>query len=225
VLPLPETPAGNASRDAMKVLEAQFAACDAAAIGPGLDEDADSDELAREFAARCPLPLLVDAQALCAIGGIAQKASAPRVFTPHILEMEKLTARVLGDDRAAAARDLAQARGATVALKGRETLIAAPDGALYRNTAGSRALGTAGSGDALSGIIGSLLAQGMDATAATLWGVYLHALAGEAIEQDMGEDGALAGDFIDRLPWVIRYLRKHTAPKSDGKRVGLRPVE
>jgi NAD(P)H-hydrate repair Nnr-like enzyme with NAD(P)H-hydrate dehydratase domain len=64
----------------------------------------------------------------------------------------------------------------------------------------------------------------LDATAATVWGVHLHALAGEALEQDIGPDGVMARDFIDRLPQVIRYLRKYTSPKGDSKRVGLRPA-
>lgn len=224
ILPLPET-FGNISPDALTLLEAQFDTCDAAVIGPGFDENEQSDEFARQFIARCPLPLLVDAQALCALGKKKDKASTPRIFTPHDGEIAALNGAAPGDDRAAVARDLAKARHAVVAFKGRETHIAAPDGTVYRNTAGSRALGTAGSGDALSGIIGSLLAQGIDAFAATIWGVHLHALAGEALAEDLGSDGVLARDFIDRLPQVIRYLRKQTGGSSSTRRVGLRPTE
>jgi len=222
VVPLAETPAGNVTTDALKVLEEQFKVCSAVVLGPGLDEDKNSDELARRVADNCPLPLLTDAQALCAIGEKKTKASAPRVWTPHDGEALMLTGEEVGEDREKVAKELAKARGAVVALKGRETIIATPDGAVFRNTAGSRALGTAGSGDALAGIIGSLLAQKMEATAATVWGVHLHALAGEALEQDIGADGVMARDFIDRLPQVIRYLRKYTSPKGDSKRVGLR---
>ncbi len=224
ILPLPENN-GNISPEALPILEAQFDVCDAAIIGPGFDEDEQSDDFARQFIARCPLPLLVDAQALCALGKTKVKTSSPQIFTPHDGEFAALTGASPGDDRATIARDLAKARNAIVAFKGRETHIAAPDGTVYRNTAGSRALGTAGSGDALSGIIGSLLAQGMDAFAATLWGVHLHALAGEALAEDLGPDGVLARDFIDRLPQVIRYLRKQSGGSSSARRVGLRPAE
>jgi NAD(P)H-hydrate epimerase len=96
---------------------------------------------------------------------------------------------------------------ATVVLKGTRTLIAAPGGALYRNTAGTRGLGTAGSGDALAGLVGGLLAQGLDAPAAAVWGVYLHARAGEAAADDLGHDGLLASDVVERLPRVLRALR------------------
>lgn len=227
VLPLPETN-GHIARTALPLLEEQFQSCDAALIGPGLDENGESDALVQDFLGRCPLPTLVDAQALCALGTKTDKADeqkAPRIFTPHDAEMESLTGASVGEDRAAAAREVAAARGATVALKSRETFIAAPDGSLYSNTAGSRALGTAGSGDVLSGIIASLLAQKMEATPATVWGVYLHAMCGEALEQDLGEDGILASDFVSRLPQVLRYVRKQAAPILGGRRYGLRPAE
>jgi ADP-dependent NAD(P)H-hydrate dehydratase len=220
VLPLTEKN-GHIAPDALGELEAQFEACSAAVIGPGLDENDASDAFARDFIAACPLPLLVDAQGLCVE---IKPSSAPRLFTPHDGEAASLGLKNIGEDRAAAARSLAQSHGAVVALKGRETFIATPEGKLFRNTAGSRALGTAGSGDVLAGVGGSLLAQGMDATAAAVWSVHLHALCGEAMEKDGGEDGILARDFIERLPFVLKYLRKQTAPALGARRVGLRPA-
>jgi len=77
-------------------------------------------------------------------------------------------------------------------------------------------LGTAGSGDTLAGIIGGLLAQGMEPTAAAIWGVYFHAVTGETVSKEVGEDGAMATDFIDRLPTIQRRLRQATSNK-DGK--------
>jgi NAD(P)H-hydrate epimerase len=224
MIPLPEKD-GHISQYALPFLQDQIEPCDAVVIGPGLDENPESDDLVSDFLANCPLPAVVDAQALCALGEKPKdKATAPRIFTPHDGEMEKLTGKPFGDDRAKAAKAFAKARGVTLVLKARETFIAAPDGPLYINKAGSRALGTAGSGDTLAGIIGSLLAQGMEATAAAVWGVHLHALVGEALEEDMGADGILAGDFVARLPFVLRYARKQAAPSSSGRRYGLRPA-
>ncbi len=220
VLPLPSN-----AKAALALLEAQVEPCDAVVIGPGLDENAETDALVRGFLALCLLPAVVDAQALIALGQSKEKPSAPRIFTPHEGEMEALTGKTLGEDHAKAALSFAKSRGVTLALKGSETLIAGPDGTIYRNTAGSRALGTAGSGDVLAGIIGGLLAQKMDATAATVWGVHLHALTGEALAQDMGDDGILASDLAARLPMVLRYARKQAAPTTGGRRYGLRPSE
>jgi hypothetical protein len=99
-------------------------------------------------------------------------------------------------------------------LKGRETYIASPSGQIYRNEAGSRALGTAGSGDVLAGASAGLLAQGMEPAHAAIWGVHMHALAGEAVAKDMGEDGVMARDFLERLPAVQKYLRRFTSEKK-----------
>lgn len=80
-------------------------------------------------------------------------------------------------------------------------------GGFYRNTAGTPGLGTAGSGDVLAGVIGGLLAQGNGPSAAAVWGVHLHALAGEAAAGDEGDDGMIASDIIDRLPRALLALR------------------
>jgi NAD(P)H-hydrate repair Nnr-like enzyme with NAD(P)H-hydrate dehydratase domain len=100
-------------------------------------------------------------------------------------------------------------------MKGAQTLVASPDGRLLRNTAGSRALGTAGSGDTLAGAIGGLLAQGLDATAAAVWGVHLHALCGERAGREIGLDGVLARDLLDRLPLVLRDLRDRAGARRE----------
>ncbi len=76
----------------------------------------------------------------------------------------------------------------------------------YRSTSGTPGLGTAGSGDVLAGVIGGLLAQGNEPSAAAVWGVHLHALAGEAAG-DEGDDGMIASDIVDRLPRALRALR------------------
>jgi hydroxyethylthiazole kinase-like uncharacterized protein yjeF len=219
VLPLPETPAGTIAVEAAETLEHQFEPCDAAVIGPGLDVHEETDEVAWRIFQRAPFPLLVDAQALLAVAkrwreaDRAARLAGERVFTPHAAEMRPLAGEEVPEEgRDEAAREAlalrwARERAAALVLKGRESLIASPDGALYRNTAGTRGLGTAGSGDTLAGIAGSLLAQGLEPARAATWGVYLHALAGEAVAEDLGEDGLLASDWVDRLPRVLRTLR------------------
>ncbi len=155
---------------------------------------------------------------------------APRVWTPHPGEMKKLLGASSADvdleteeSRIHVALDFAQRHNSTLVLKGRETLVAAPDGEVFKNTAGTRGLGTAGSGDVLAGVIGGLLAQGMDAARGAMWGVHLHALAGEAAQKDLGDDGMMARDFLERLPIVLRFLRRATDAATDSLRPGLRP--
>ncbi len=219
VLPLAETAAGALDGAALATIEAQDGAVQAAVLGPGLDEDRATAALASRLVAAAPVPLVVDAAALgaYAAGGPPPGGPpAPRVLTPHDGEMRRLTGGAVppegadepGRERLAVA--FARERGVTLVLKGRQTLVAGPDGALYRNTAGTRGLGVAGSGDALAGLLGGLLAQGLPPPAAAVWAVHLHATAGVAAAAAMGPDGLLASDVVERLPGVLRAARRQT---------------
>ena len=220
VLPLPETSSGTPSLAALAMLEEQYGSCDAAVVGPGMGEHEETDRLARRLVEEMPLPLVVDAQALLALAPMApgRRMGAPssRILTPHAGEMAALSGisvDAIEADREGIASRSAREWGTTLLLKGRETLIASPPardaeaGDLYRNTAGTPGLGTAGSGDVLAGVIGGLLAQGNSPSAAAVWGVHLHALAGEAAAGDEGDDGMIASDIVDHLPRALRALR------------------
>ncbi len=221
MVPLPETPDGALAKGALKILKKQFESCQAIVLGPGLDEDDESDELAREIAASAPLPAVIDAQALIALGTKFQCGDAARVLTPHAMEFEALSGGKTGEDKVQIAHDFAEKSGATLVLKGPETVISTKNEATVQNESGSRALGTAGSGDVLAGIIGGFLAQGLSAHQAAIWGVYFHAQAGEEVAKDMGEDGVMARDFIERLPGIQKFARRTSSPdKKSG--FGLR---
>jgi hydroxyethylthiazole kinase-like uncharacterized protein yjeF len=229
VLPLPETSDGTLALGALPLVQAQVESCDAAVIGPGADESEETAQLLQTLAHDLALPSVLDAAAIIALSGEKMKFTAPRIFTPHAQEMSVVSGNDLKKIQAAreeSAKDSAHNWKSIVVLKGRETLIANPKGALYKNEAGTRGLGTAGSGDVLAGIIGGLLAQmatqKMDITRAAIWGVHLHALAGEAGEKEFGDDSLMATDLIARLPGVLRYARKHTDKKTEGGRTGLR---
>jgi ADP-dependent NAD(P)H-hydrate dehydratase len=185
-------------------------AVNALLIGPGLvDEDA-AARLTRGVLKRVRQPAVVlDA------GGLAALRAAPRalahlegraVLTPHAGEM----AQLLGMERDqveadpdAAARRAATTFGATVALKGSETVIAAPDGAAFRYTRGGAGLGTSGSGDVLAGIVAGLLARGADPLRAAAWGVFLHGEAGNALALRHGAVGLLAREIAAEVPRIL----------------------
>jgi NAD(P)H-hydrate epimerase len=206
VIPLPETSRGTISPQAWQVLEEQFESCDAAVVGPGMDEDEETEVLAHRFVESCPLPCVVDASAI----GAAKKClfHGQRVVTPHPGEMKMLVDDFEPERGEETARHWARNRGAVLVFKGRATTIAAPDGRAWKNTAGTRGLGTAGSGDVLAGAIGSLLAQKNSPEIAAVYGVHLHALAGEDAASERGDDGMMASDFLERLPFVRRELER-----------------
>ncbi|RYX83219.1 NAD(P)H-hydrate dehydratase [bacterium] len=229
VIGVPETKAGTLAQNAVESVASECRACQALVVGPGLGEEAETATAIREIVEAAPLPTVVDAEALCALdeGFSFAGIKATRILTPHAKEFEVLSNISLADaddeKRAKIASDYARAQKVILVLKGRTTFIASPDGTVYRNEAGSRALGTAGSGDVLSGIIGSFLAQGVEPIRASIWGVHMHALAGEAVAKDLGDDGVLASDFISHLPFTQRFLRRSTEGGTTNKKgFGLR---
>ncbi|MDU5727053.1 MAG: ADP/ATP-dependent (S)-NAD(P)H-hydrate dehydratase, partial [Neisseria sp.] len=112
-------------------------------------------------------------------------------------------------DRQKAVTEISRKYAATVVLKGHHTLVATADGIVYTNTSGNAGLATAGSGDVLSGIIGSLLAQGIPTFQAACAGVWLHGAAADVIKHSgQIETGMLAGEIAPAARWLRNILSK-----------------
>lgn len=128
------------------------------------------------------------------------------ILTPHAGEFHTLFPH-LTVDKLLSAQEAAKLSGAVIVLKGSHTIIAAPDGKTAINTNAPPTLATAGSGDALAGIIAGLLAQGMNTFDASACGVYLHAETA-----NMFGEGLIAEDISDMLPQVLRSLTSINSP-------------
>lgn len=167
---------------------------DAYVVGPGIFE---TGELAACVAtAAREAALVVDAVALHDLPeGLPERT----VLTPNLQELRSLAGRDGEDDELAL--HVARTRGAVVVTQG---WVAAPDGALWSDEAGSPALATSGSGDVLAGVVGGLLARGCSPTQAGCWGQYLHARAGARCSE--GAVGLLARELLDELPRVLGDL-------------------
>jgi hydroxyethylthiazole kinase-like uncharacterized protein yjeF len=186
----------------------------AVVIGPaaGLHEATAANVLAL---ARGKAALVVDADALTVFRADPARlfeALAERdVITPHAGEFERLFPGLLvsAPERISAARSAARTAGCTVLLKGPDTAIAAPDGRAAVNLNGSPWLATAGSGDVLSGLIGGLLAQGIQSFEAACAGAWMHAEAAGIFGP-----GLIAEDLPDLLPPILKRLREkaHAVP-------------
>ncbi len=132
------------------------------------------------------------------------------VLTPHPGEFARLTGSAVGtsdDERAARAREAATAFGQVVVLKGAHTVVAGRDSRLAVAPFANPALASAGTGDVLAGVIGALLAQGLEPYEAACLGVYLHAAAGERIRARLGDAGLVASD----LPLEVALARHELA--------------
>jgi ADP-dependent NAD(P)H-hydrate dehydratase / NAD(P)H-hydrate epimerase len=153
--------------------------------GLGTDDNART-ELRSVLATSLPVLLDADALTLLVDGQHAEdlRRDAPLVITPHDGEFKRLAGEMPGADRAGAACRLAAWTNAVVLLKGDRTIVATPAGEVWANPTGSPALATAGSGDVLAGLLGSLLAGGLPPERAAVAAAYVHGLAGRRAAQD-----------------------------------------
>jgi NAD(P)H-hydrate epimerase len=177
----------------------------AVVVGPGLGRSDATVEGVRRLVREAAVPVLLDGDGLFAVHerlGCVRDRTAPTVLTPHDGEYAVLAGSPPGDDRIGAARRLAQDLGAVVLLKGPATVVASPAGEALVVCAGDERLATAGTGDVLSGTIGSFLAQGVAPFAAAALGAWVH---GSAAELGPAR-GLVAGDLPDLIPSVLAAL-------------------
>lgn len=206
---------------------AQRADISAWALGCGMGQSEQAAALLAQVLAKRSEALLLDADALnlLAQSPALQQAAAQHgrlVLTPHPTEAARLLACHTEDiqsDRPAAAAELSRRFQAVAVLKGRHTLTTAPDGRLHTNPSGNAGLATAGSGDVLSGIIGSLLAQGLPPLAAARAGVWLHGAAADLLRDNgIGEVGMLAGELAPAARWLRnRLIEWHIQSQTDNR--------
>jgi len=215
--PLDENAAGAISERALDEPEtsALLQRKNVVAVGPGLSRDAETVRAVRKFVVRCPLPLVVDADALNAFEGeskLLDGSNRPLVLTPHPGEMARLigsTVKEIEANRIEVARRFAREHHVILVLKGWRALIADDRGEMWVNTTGNPGLAKGGSGDALTGMIAGLIAQHSDRIVdAVRAGVYLHGLAAEAALASQTEETMLTSDVIAALPSAFRILRE-----------------
>lgn len=209
VVALPQTKDGTIARGAHDTLASYVEKASAVAIGPGLGRNDETDAFVREFVARCPKPVVVDADGLTAFAGREmelKKAPAPATITPHGGELSRLTGDKIPTaalDRIAYSVTAAEKLGVTLVHKGAPTLIAGRDGEVWVNGSGTSALAKGGTGDVLTGLVVSFLAQaeaaggGVDSSLeAACAACYLHGRAGEIEASERGERGVIASDLF-----------------------------
>lgn len=221
--PMPQTAGREFSFQALdKALETAGKGT-AAAIGPGIGrKDPDTVKFAVEFIRQCPVPLVIDADALTILSEqpgrgaeIVRARSAATVLTPHPGEMARLmgvtTAQVQGE-RMRTVRSAADSYGCVALLKGSRTLIASPDGRVNINLTGNTGMASGGMGDALTGICAAFLGMKLDPHNAAAAAAYVHGLAGDlAVKRIRGTAGLLATDLIDAVPETIAVCMSGSA--------------
>ena len=174
-------------------------------FGCGLSNTVHTKMLLKKLIKSNSCPLIIDADGINALAGcidLLKKANAPIILTPHPAEMARLIksdVKTVEANRITIARNFAKQYNCILVLKGANTLITDPSGKVYFNTLGNSGMATGGSGDVLSGIIVSLLAQGLPPIEAANAAVYLHSLAADKAAKITGEAGLLPSDIIEAL--------------------------
>ncbi len=201
---LPEDKHGCISLVAWSALHDADKKYDVVAIGPGLCRTDDSQELTARLYERCAVPLVIDADGLnnltdrkTVLGSHPKSTSAARVLTPHPGEFARLldmSVQEVQANRESLAMAFAAKHQIILVLKGHGTIIT--DGEqIAVNPTGNPGMATGGMGDVLTGLIASLLGQGMSGFDAAHLGVYLHGLAADIAVQEFSQPGLIASDL------------------------------
>ncbi|HST51148.1 MAG TPA: NAD(P)H-hydrate dehydratase [Pyrinomonadaceae bacterium] len=214
VFALPETKRGAIAVSAAGEISDRAKRVDAVLLGPGMIDENAVARLVQEVLPQIgKVVVVLDAAALSCFAKsprILHELDCKTVLTPHAGEMAMMlgvSKSAVMRDQSATARNAARSLRAVLTLKGAETHIAAHNTSKsYCNRTGNVGLGTSGSGDTLSGIIAGLAARGATPLQAAVWGVYLHARAGDALAKRVGQLGYLARELLAEVPALMSKL-------------------
>ena len=183
----------------------------AVGVGPGLGKADDTIRALKRLIQEVQVPLVMDADALNILSDNPTWLAflpAKTILTPHPKEFERLTGKSSTSfERLEKQRELSVRNNLIVVLKGAHTSITFPNGTCFFNTTGNPGMATAGSGDVLTGIILSLLAQRYSPEEAAVLGVYLHGLAGDLAAEETGQEALIASDITEHIGKAFGVLR------------------
>ncbi len=177
-------------------------------IGCGLGRNEDAKNIVYRTLEKVNIPTVIDADGINAIVGginIIRKINAPVILTPHPAEMARLcdtTTENIQSNRVKFAKRFAVENKVYLVLKGSNTIVATPNGEIFFNTTGNDGLATGGSGDVLSGMIVSRLAQGYDPLTAVLNSVWIHGAVADSLANNMPTRAIIPSDIIEGLKTI-----------------------
>lgn len=196
---------GKLSETAIPEILERLPKMDAVLLGPGLGQSKGVFEVVKTVLTKAECPVVLDADGINVIAShkdILRGRTNPTILTPHAGEFARLGGSV-SRNRQAAAEERAASFGCIMLLKGSGTVIT--DGRnTYINPTGNPGMAVGGSGDVLSGIIVSLLGQGIEPLEAAACGAWLHGAAGDLCADEMGQYGMLPTDMVNILPRLLK---------------------
>jgi len=181
-------------------------------VGSGIGKEIATVKALEQLLKTCSKPMVLDADALNILAenpALQQLIPVDSILTPHPKEFERMVGNWFNDfERLEKQRELSAKTKSVIILKGAFTSIALPDGKVYFNPTGNPGMATGGSGDVLTGVLTSLLAQGYTPLQAAILGVYLHGLAGDLAARDLTMHALTPTDLINYLPHAFKNIEK-----------------
>ena len=205
------TPLQASLPEAMIQIDDKLDAYNAIGVGPGLGTDDNAQRMVRHLIQDTHVPLVMDADALNIMGENKTWLvflPAKTILTPHPKEFERMFGKTSNSfERLELQREMAKKYHIIIVLKGANTAVAMPNGAVFFNSTGNPGMATAGSGDVLTGMILSLLAQHYTPEEAAVLGVYLHGLAGDFAAEASSQEAMIASDITDHIGKAYTSLK------------------
>ena len=209
IKPINDKGKGHFVKESIEPIINELKAMDSIALGPGIGVDYDRIQLVSQIIKSIDIPMVIDADGINCLSKnieILKQRNNPIIITPHPGEMSRLLnidIEEIESKRQYYSKYLSDKFNVITVLKGNRTIVTALEGQPYINNTGNPGMATAGSGDVLTGIIASLLGQGLDPFHAAKLGVELHGLAGDIARDKLGEYGMIASDIMEAIPHSI----------------------
>ncbi|MCR4593874.1 MAG: NAD(P)H-hydrate dehydratase [Clostridiales bacterium] len=211
LVPLYSDNKGRISVNSLQRIADEMKKCSCIAIGPGMGISKDTKVITEYIIKNSPVPVVIDADAINCIKdniSVLDEAKSPMILTPHPGEMARLAdipVETIMENRGACVKGFTDAHKAILVLKGSSTLVGSSEHEeIYVNNTGNPGMATGGSGDVLTGIIASFIAQGIDPYESAVAAVYLHGDAGDLVTKEHSMMGNTPSRIIDVLPDILK---------------------
>ena len=219
--PVAETESGSLHFDSLEDILDLSKEADALVVGPGISREASTMHLVRELLKNAGIPVILDAdglQALCGPHDIEEGGDnkmLEMIITPHPGELSSImgTGKIKLEERIEINEEASRRFGAVSVLKGVRTVISGT--ATYINPTGNWGMASAGTGDILAGIIGSLVCQGMKLLEAAVCGTYIHGLSADIISKKTSKTSLMATDLLEGLKEVFLNIERIKYKKEE----------
>lgn len=211
LVPLESNKMGRISQNAIKRLEIELKKCSCVVIGCGMGKDEDTKAVTEFVIKNSDVPVIIDADGINCLENninIIDSAKVPVILTPHPKELSRIagaTLESIQENRGAVAASFTKAHKSILVLKGASTLVSTWEyDDIYVNTTGNAGMATGGTGDVLSGVIASFIAQGVKPFESAVSGVYIHGMTGDIVTEKYSMMGNTPSLMLSELPRVLK---------------------